>query len=81
MVGGSPNHRGIVGDESWSDIAKISDKDEALLYEVFVPVPFCGAVRSVKGPEERSGNNRRTALDSAPGSQHSTCALTMPTSL
>ena len=25
------------------------DMDEALLYAVFVPVPFSGAVRSVKG--------------------------------
>src|SRR5712692_3331289 len=43
------------------------DKDEALLHEVFVPVPFYEAVRSVKGRDERSDKIRRTALDSAPG--------------
>lgn len=56
-------------------------QEEASLYAIFVPFPFWKAVRSVKGRDEWPDKNRRPALDSAPGSQPYSCALTTPTSL
>ena len=76
MVGGSRPHRWMVEAHSTAGFQETSlgqtqqrnpAKDEASLWAIFVAIPFGQAVRSVKGPEERSDKKRRTALDPAPG--------------